>query len=125
MGGLEEVLPAHHLGDRLARVVDHDGEVIGDADVLARQHHVAGRAGLDGDATVLARRSLTAFDKAQGTGCPLSRGEVQAPGERLAGGKSRGLFLGGQRRAAVAFRRTVRGARGISSRICLRVLNER
>ena len=45
MGGLEQVLAAHHVGDLLDRVVDHHGQVIGDAQILARQDHVAGAFG--------------------------------------------------------------------------------
>ena len=39
--GLEEVQPSHHPGDALGGVVHHHGQMIGDADVLARQDHIA------------------------------------------------------------------------------------
>ena len=110
VGRLEEVLPAHHLGDPLPRIVDHDGEVIGDADVLARQHDVAGGAGVHRDPAVLAGRSFAGLDEAQWSRRPLGCGKVQAPGERLAGRQPRRLVVGGERTAAIAFRRAVRGA---------------
>ena len=38
---LGQILPAHHMGDRLRRIVDHDGQVIGCAHAAPGQHDVA------------------------------------------------------------------------------------
>ena len=109
----------------LARVVDHDGEVIGDADVLARQHHVARWAGVDGDPPVFAGRPFAGFGEAQRSGRALGRGQVEAPGERLAGRQPRRLLAGGRaaRRDSPPARRAGRSASRPGS--ALRVLNER
>ena len=42
-GGMEQVLTAHHMGDALMRIVDHDRKVIAGGNILARQDDVAPR----------------------------------------------------------------------------------
>ena len=96
--GLEEVLAAYDVGDALQRVVDHDGQVIGDADVLAGQHHVAARQGrVDLDQAMLAARALTLLGEGQRPARQGLLGGVQrqAPGEGGAGRQALG-FLGGR-----------------------------
>ncbi len=49
VGGFEEVLAPDHVGHALQGVVHRDGQMVGDAEVLAGQHDVAAdlRAGSD------------------------------------------------------------------------------
>lgn len=51
MGGGEQILAAGHMGDFLVGVIDHDCEVVGGSDVLAGEHHVAQKTGIDGAGT--------------------------------------------------------------------------
>ncbi len=67
-GGVEQVAPAHHVGDALRRVVDHDGEVIAGRRVLARQDDVAPGGGIGGDGAGFARRAGAGFLPGKRTG---------------------------------------------------------
>ncbi len=84
--------------------------MIGDADILARQHHVARRAGPDIDRAALAGWPLAGLDETQRAGDRPSPPQGPAPGERLAGGQPGRLLCRWQPHAAVALRRAVRGA---------------
>ena len=48
-GGVEEVPPAHHVGDPLQMVVHHHGDVIAGGNVAPPDHGIAPERGLGGD----------------------------------------------------------------------------
>src|SRR5579885_708334 len=70
---MEEVLPAHHVGDALRRIVDHDRKVIAGRRVLARQHDVAPQRGIGTNNSSSTVRALTA----------LGPGEIERARRRL------------------------------------------
>ena len=61
----EQVLPAHHFGDALQGVVDHDRQMIAGRRLLARQDDVAPGLRMGGDDTGLAVGAFAMLDPAE------------------------------------------------------------
>ena len=114
MGGLEQVLAAHDVCDLLDRVIDHHGQVIGDAQVLARQDDIADQRGPCGLAAGLSGRAAAQFGEVQRLERRPERGaggaERQPTGERLARRDAARLLGLRQGRAEIGGLRPVRRA---------------
>jgi len=91
MDRLLKILPADHVGDALEGVVDHRGEVIGDADIFARQDNIPRpvRASLK-----FAKVHIGEGELIVGVSKPLARRpKGEAPCERFAPRQAIGLLL--------------------------------
>ena len=64
-GGMEQVLTAHHMGDALMRIVDHDRKVIAGGNILARQDDVAPRRRIGQNHAGLPARTCARFTPGQ------------------------------------------------------------
>ena len=98
----------------LPGVVDRDGQVIGDADILAGQDHVAAQLGPGGDQAVLATSGPWPSSRKVRVSNPherfAGRVEGQAPGEGFSSGEASGLLVGGEGTAAEHLHGAVGGA---------------
>jgi hypothetical protein len=81
------------VGHLLEGINHDDGQMVGDADVLARQDDVARYGGIHWYAALLAFGSGSRFGKGQRTRKPTGLPDVQSPGERFSVGEAL-AFLG-------------------------------
>ncbi len=96
--GVLQVLAADHLGDPALAIIDHRRQVIGDAQILARQDHVAGPPRVGGDLALARLDEGQAVKSAQSA---LGGADRQPPGERLARVQPPRLFGLAQRFAEI------------------------
>ncbi len=86
-GCVEEIHAAHHMGDALQRIVNHNGEMIARRRVGTRQHHIAPERGKGLDLPGPAVAALLPEQRDAGGVHRLFH--VEPPGVRSAGGEQR------------------------------------
>ena len=99
--GREQVAAPHDVGHLLEGVIHDDGQMVGDADVLARQDDVARQGRVHLDSAVFTSGPGAGLGKGEETREPTGLPDVQSPGEGFAVGEALALLGRGKAVAEV------------------------